>query len=138
MVQLRNKRNGHTAGMDTPFDGASMSDIERTFSQSEMPSVIAKFVQPGKDYKDLLMRTVFRDENERNAALTLLRQCEEFGLEEFVEMITDWLAASVSVRGRSRKEVLQATTGIVVPSLYDDARSEKYNQKKRNGDEPDR
>lgn len=136
-MALKNKRNGHTAGMDTPFDGASMSDIERTFAQSEMPSVIVKFVQPGKDYKDLLMRTVFRDENERNAALTLLRQCEEFGLEEFVEMITDWLAASVSVRGRSRKEVLQATTGIVVPSLYDDARAEKYN-KKRNGDEPER
>jgi hypothetical protein len=136
MRQLMRKNNGRNSGMDTPFDGGSMSDIERTFSQADMPSVIKEFVHPGKDLRGLLMRTVFRDENERNAALIYLRKCEEFGLVEFVEMMRDWLAASVSVQGRSRKEVLMATSGVVVPDMYGDLRREKY-RKNKNGDGDD-
>lgn len=122
--------------MDAPFSGSSQSDLERIFSQSEMPSVIREFVHPGKNPQDLLMRCVFRDDNERNAALILLRKCEEFGLEEYIGMLTNWLAASVSVQGRSRKEVLQATAGIIVPGLYPDARQDRYrNNAKRSGEE---
>lgn len=125
--------------MDTPFDGASMSDIERTFNQTDMPSVIREFVHPGKDPREMLMRCVFRDDNERNAALIFLRKCEEFGLDDYVQMLTNWLAASVSVKGRSRKEVLQATAGIIVPGLYDETKPERYrNNNRRNGDDSER
>ena len=111
--------------MDTPFNGGSMSDLERIFSQADMPNVIKEFVHPGKTCREMMMRTVFRDENERNDALIFLRKCEEFGLSEYIEMLINWLAASVSVGGRSRKEVLQATTGIIVPGLYSDTRRDR-------------
>lgn len=140
MAILTRRRNGNGNNpMDTPFDGSSQSDIERVFSQADMPSVIKEFVHPGKTPQDLLMRTVFRNENQRNAALRYLRKCEKFRMASHIIMLTNWLAASPSVEGRSRKEVLQATAGIIVPSLYSDARQERYrNDKRNNGDDSDR
>jgi len=116
--------------MQTPFDGGSVSDLERIFSQSEMPSVIREFVHPGKTAREMMMRTVFRDENERNDTLIFLRKCEEFELDEYIEMLINWYSASVSVGGRSRKEVLQATTGVVVPGFYSDARYDRQRTKR--------
>ncbi len=115
--------------METPFDGGSQSDLERIFSQADMPSVIREFVHPGKDPSELLMRCVFSDENQANAALIFERKCTEYGLDEFLEMLTHKLASTVSEKGRSRKEVLQATTGVVVPGLYQDARLQ-YDRKR--------
>lgn len=123
--------NGRSPAMETPFNGGSQSDLERIFSQAEMPSVIREFVHPGKDPADLLMRCVFRDENERNAVLIFERKCEEFGLDDYLDMLTHWLAASVSVAGRSRKEVLQATAGIIVPGLYSDARLSRKDREQK-------
>lgn len=125
------KRNGRNNVMETPFDGGSQSDLERIFSQADMPSVIREFVHPGAEVADLLMRCVFRDENERNAVLIFERKCEEFGLNDYLEMLVHWLAASVSVQGRSRKEVLQATTGIIAPGLYSDARLSRKDRERK-------
>lgn len=124
--------------MDTPFDGASMSDIERTFSQADMPSVIREFVHPGKTPQDLLMRTVFKNENQRNAALRYLRKAEKFKMVSHILMLTNWLAAAPSVDGRARKEVLMATTGVVVPTMYSNYTAEKYRKNRQNGDSDER
>lgn len=116
--------------MDAPFNGDSISDIERTFSQGEMPNVAREFVHIGKEYDDVLMRTVFRDDNQRNAVVTFIYKCEKFGLHSKLDMMFKWLAASPSVGGRSRLELLQATTGIIATDLNPSARQRHYPQKR--------
>jgi hypothetical protein len=118
----RNKRNGHNAGMETPFNGDSISDIERTFSAGESPSASRELLHTGKGYEDLLMRTVFRDDNQRNAVITYLYKCEKFHMQTHIDMMLNWLAASPSVGGRSRLEFLQAHTGIIATDLNPSAR----------------
>jgi len=119
--------------MEAPFSGDSISDIERTFAAGEMPNVAREFVHPGKqgNYEDILMRTVFRDENQRNAAIIFLRKCEEFGLEDHIDMMVNWLAASVSVGGRARLELLQAITGVIATDLNPSARHSRYPDKRK-------
>lgn len=119
MAWGRNKGgNGHGAAPQQGFNHQSVSDLERLWSQSEMPSVTKEFVRPGQSTRDLLMRCRFHDSNEAHAAVIFLQKCEEFGLSEYDEMLGNLLASSVSVGGLSRRELLQAATGIVVPSLY--------------------
>jgi len=108
--------NGHGAATQQGFNHQNVSDLERLWSQSEMPSVTKEFVRPGQSTRDLLMRCRFHDSNEAHAAVIFLQKCEEFGLSEYDEMLGNLLASSVSVGGLSRRELLQAATGIVVPS----------------------
>ena len=116
----RNKGgNGHGAAQQQQgFNHQSISDLERLWSSSDMPSVTKEFVRPGQSTRDLLMRCRFHDSNEAHAAVIFLQKCEEFGLSEYDEMLGNLLASSVSVGGLSRRELLQAATGVVVPSLY--------------------
>ncbi len=116
------RKNGHGSIADIPFDGDSMTDIDRTVQAIDMPNAIREFVHTGKTYEDLLMRTVFRDDNQRNAVITFIHKCEKFGLEDKIDMMLNWLAASPSVGGRSRLELLQATTGIIATGLNPTAR----------------
>jgi len=125
----KNRRNGHNNPMETPFDGGSQSDLERIFSQADMPSVIREFVHPGTDPSELHMRCVYTDANMANAALIFERKCLDFGLEDYLVTLAHKLASTVSEKGRSRKEVLQATTGVVVPGLYSDARFERRDRR---------
>jgi hypothetical protein len=122
MGRLQRKGNGHRSIADIPFDGDSMTDIDRTVQAIDMPNAIREFVHIGKTYEDLLMRTVFRDDNQRNAVITFIHKCEKFGLQDKIDMMLNWLAASPSVGGRSRLELLQATTGIIATGLNPTAR----------------
>jgi hypothetical protein len=116
---MANKRgNGSGSVSDIPFDGANVSDLERIIGHQEMPNVIKTFVNPGDTVRAMLMRTRFRDENERNAVLAYHQQLQEFDMEEEIAGLVDWLAGSVSVDGMARKEVLQGVTGFIVPGLY--------------------
>jgi hypothetical protein len=92
--------------------------LEGLFNQQQFPSVFKEFVHPGKDPRELLMRCIFKDERERNAAVLYYAKCEEFGLTEEKQILTNWLASTVSVRGLARRELLMAGTGIVAPTLY--------------------
>jgi hypothetical protein len=130
----RNKRNGHNAGMETPFNGDSLSDIERTFQPGESPSASRELLHIGKSYEDLLMRTVFRDDNQRNAVITYVYKCEKFHMQAHIDMMLNWMAASPSVGGRSRLEFLQAHTGIIATDLNPSARHMRYQGKGREGE----
>lgn len=134
MPQLARRRNGHNP-METPFDGDNLSDIARTVQGIEMPSVGRDLVHPGKDIYDLLMRTVFRDDNQRNDVVALLHKCEEFGLERHIDMLANWLAAAPSVDGRSRVELLQASTGVIATDLNPISRLARRFGRKNDGEQ---
>jgi hypothetical protein len=92
--------------------------LEGLFTQQAFPNVLKEFVHPGKDPKELLMRCIFKDERERNAAVLYLAKCREFNLAEEEKVLNDWLASTTAVRGLSRRELLMAATNIIAPSLY--------------------
>lgn len=94
------------------------SYLESLFSQEAFPSAVKEFVHPGKDPGELLMRCVFKDEREANAAVLFLSKCEEFGLPRHKQLLLHKLAATTSIKGLSRRELLQAVTGIVAPALF--------------------
>ncbi len=128
----RNKRNGHnTNPMDMPFDGNSLTDIERTVQAIDMPNVAREFVHAGKSYGDVLMRTVFADANQRNAVITYIYKCEKFHMDAHLEMMLNWLDAAPSVGGRARIELLQAATGIIATGLNPTARGVRPMPKER-------
>jgi len=95
-------------------DGA----LDGMLKNANMPSIGKDFVHPGKTPEELLMRCIFKDEREANAAVIFLAKCEKFHLERKKKMLLNKLAASVSVNGISRKELLQVLSRIVVPALY--------------------
>jgi hypothetical protein len=105
-------------GGDGHFLFNDASSLERLFSQQQMPSVAKELVHPGQDPEAILMRCIFKDERERNAAVLYLAKCREFGLAEEEKVLRDWLASTVSVRGLSRRELAMVSTGIIAPSLY--------------------
>jgi len=117
----RGRGNGH-------FDMTNPGALENFFNQQQFPSVMKEFVHPGKDPGELLMRCNFKDERERNAAVLYLAKCREFVLAVEEKVLLSWLAATTSVRGLSRRELLMASSGIVAPSLYD--KSEKRVQRR--------
>lgn len=111
-------------GQRYPVDNKNF--LDRTFSQQDFPNMLKQFVTPGKgDPKDLLMRCYFKDERERNAAVLYYAKCVEFGLKEEMEVLANWLASTVSVRGMARRELLMGTTGIIAPTLYPGAEGKK-------------
>ena len=87
-------------------------------NQQQFPNTLKEFTHPGKDPKELLMRCVFKDERERNAAVLYYAKCMEFDLPAENEVLANWLASTVSVRGLARRELLMGGTGIIAPGLY--------------------
>ena len=121
------------SGRGYPVD--SKSFLDNMFSQQDFPNMLKQFVHPGKgDPKELLMRCYFKDERERNAAVLYYAKCVEFDLKEEMEVLADWLAATVSVRGLSRRELLMGATGIIAPTLYEDGGGKKKRRSRDNSD----
>lgn len=111
-------------GQGYPVDNKNF--LDNMFAQQDFPNMLKQFVHPGKgDPKELLMRCYFKDERERNAAVLYYAKCVEFDLKEEMEVLADWLAATVSVRGLSRRELLMGATGIIAPTLYEDGEGKK-------------
>lgn len=103
----------------------SLSFLDGVFTQGQFPSVIKEFVHPGKDPGELLMRCVFKDEREANAAILYLAKCEEFGLVRHKKILLHKLASTVSIKGERIKILLQAVTGIVAPELLGEKEKRK-------------
>jgi hypothetical protein len=104
--------NGHSLGILDP------NHLDRLLTQTSMPNVAHELVKPGKDPAQLMMRCNFKNERQLNAAVLLLAKYEKFHMERHKTMLLNRLAGSTSVGGLSRRELLQAATGIVAPSLY--------------------
>jgi hypothetical protein len=92
--------------------------LEGLMNQQQFPNMFKEFTHPGKDPRELLMRCIFKDERERNAAVLYYAKCVEFDLPKEKEVLSNWLASTVSVRGMSRRELLMGVTNILAPSLY--------------------
>ncbi|GAI74214.1 unnamed protein product [marine sediment metagenome] len=92
--------------------------LDGLFNQAQFPSAIKEFVHPGKEPSELLMRCIFNDERQANAAILWLAKCDEFKLERHKKLLLHKLAASTSIKGRARKELLQAVTGILAPGFF--------------------
>jgi hypothetical protein len=128
---MRGRRQNTPAISQTRFSGDGHPPVEQRgfldsiFNQGQFPSAVKEFVHPGKDPGELLMRCIFKDEREANAAILYLAKCEEFGLDRHKKILLHKLAASVSIKGVSRRELLQAVTGLLAPGLYNDGKKEK-------------
>ena len=105
---------------------------EGLMNQQQFPNILKEFTHPGKDPKELLMRCIFKDERERNAAVLYYAKCEEFNLPVEKAVLTNWLAGTVSVRGMSRRELLMGATNIIAPQLYG-VKDRKWRGKNKDG-----
>jgi hypothetical protein len=85
------------------------------FQPVNMPNLGKEFVEVGKEIEDLWMRTVFDSTEEMNAAVAYHGKLMRYHLTERLKEFRYWLAAKPSVKGRSRDQLLQAITGVVVP-----------------------
>ena len=124
MLGNKNKGNGNR-GSATPGGpmGSNTAPL-KTFldniqQQNQNPNVLRDFVHPGKSPADLLMRTHFHCMGDLNCAVLMLFKIKEFSMDEtYTELVLNKLAALPSLFGLSRKELLQAATGVVAPALY--------------------
>ena len=101
-------------------------------SQPSFPSAYKDFTHPGSDPKELLMRTWFPDANTAKAAVLMMHKIGRFNMDKKYEsLIMMLLAANTSIDGLARKELLQAVTNVIAPSLYDKhyGRDEKFFKK---------
>ena len=78
-------------------------------------NVFKEFVGPGKDAMHLLMRTVIKDENKVNDIIACIARYTRRHQWRHMAMLHQKLAATVSIHGRGRNDLLQAATGILSP-----------------------
>jgi len=97
------QHNGHLPGAEFGF-----------FSPTQ-PTIVKEFVRPGKDISELLMRTRL-SKRETQLVTIILYRAEKLGLDKLKDLLRYYLAAKCSEEGIGRKELLQAVTGMVVPS----------------------
>ena len=121
------------------FDLTNPASLEKMFSMQQFPNLLKELVHPGKgDPKELLMRCVFKDDRERNAAVLYFAKCVEFDLKKEMDVLANWLASTVSVKGLSRRELLMGQTNIIAPSLYGIStfgRNRGFGKKKEEGEQ---
>ena len=103
--------------------------LENIQSQSQFPNALRDFVHPGKDPKELLMRTVFSDMRAVNAAVLLLHKIDEFNMpQKYKDLVQNKLAGQTSLGGLARRELLQGLIGVLSPSLYNPKLGERKGQ----------
>ena len=84
--------------------------------QRNSGSSARELLQPGKTVRDLLMRTVFKDENRMKSAILFIDWARRHDCDE--NLILDYMAGAASVDGRRRKEFSLVATGIIAPLLW--------------------
>ena len=128
MVQKNDRSNPENVGF------GNVDTFEKTFKLQESQGSNARdLVYPGKNPRDMLMRTVFRSDRQANAFTLAMAQMEEFDDTEGQNILLNDMAARCSVDGRGQQNLLQALTGY-----YDYVRSQsigKYKEPKRDDNE---
>ena len=104
--------DGHKPGILSP------GFMEDTFSHTSFPSAVKEFTHPGKEPAELLMRTVFKDERDLNAAVLFLARCQEFNLTRHKQLLLNRIAGATSIRGERAKMLLQAVVGQLASSTF--------------------
>ena len=114
MVQKNDRSNPENVGF------GNVDRFESTFKLQESQGSNARdLVYPGKNPRDMLMRTVFRSDRQANAFTLAMAQMEEFEDTEGQNILLNDMAARCSVDGRGQQNLLQALTGY-----YDYVRSQ--------------
>ncbi len=113
-------------------------DLLQTFGSHSKTRV---FVSPGKDLLELLMRTVFKNEEQAVAAVLLYDKCQRFNFTRGLDDLKAYLAAMCSVQGRSTSLALMAETGVVAPGilakdLFDQRALKKKGVQQKDGTPP--
>jgi len=133
----KQRQGGLASSSANLFDGTGRprggSFIDGLFGSGELASAIKEFVHPGKGPSEVLMRVVFKDQREANAAVLFLRKCDEFHMEGHKTLLLNRLCSSVSVEGKGRSQLLQAVVGQLLTHLYRGGQKSK----KGNGDDAD-
>lgn len=120
MVQKNDRSNPENVGF------GNVDTFEKTFKLQESQGSNARdLVYPGKNPRDMLMRTVFRSDRQANAFTLAMAQMEEFDDTEGQNILLNDMAARCSVDGRGQQNLLQALTGY-----YDYVRSQSVSKHK--------
>ena len=90
-------------------------DLRQVLSGTEEHTAARDLIRPGKDVKELLMRTRL-SRQEIVHVVRLLYKAKRFKLDVLEEFLLHYISAKTSEDGQSRKEVVQIATGLVVPS----------------------
>jgi hypothetical protein len=104
--------NGNNGG------GLSVDFLEGLLGDSNAPSIAREFVHPGDKPDELLMRTVFKDEAQVNAAAEYLAYCVRYKYDQGIKRLMYKMAGNCSIDGMRIKELMMALTQRVVPELY--------------------
>jgi len=96
-------------------DHHEIKSLEELLTAAEYPSIFREFVRPGDKVEELLMRTRLT-KREAHLVTIALYKAEKFELESFKKLLLSYLAVMCSVNGMSRKELLQAAVGMLVPA----------------------
>ncbi len=91
-------------------------------------------VDPGKEARELLMRTVFEDYNMAIDFVQFRQWCVDFGVTE--ELAQDIAASLCSIGGRGRFEYAMVETGIMVKNKFHGSleTTKKRGKKDKNAD----
>ena len=92
----------------------------------------AMFIKPGNDSLELLMRTVFENDQQATAVVLLYSKCKKYKYQRGIDDLMALMAAKCSVKGRSTLLALQAETQILAPSLLGGAGKDQQVSKKKN------
>lgn len=103
--------DGHAPGITAP------GFMDGTFSQASFTSAVKEFTHPGKEPAELLMRCVFKDIRELNAAVMFMARCTKFKDGRHKQMLLHRLAGSTSLQGERAKMLLQAVVGQLASNM---------------------
>lgn len=98
--------------------GLDMDFLEGLLGDSNNPSIAREFVHPGDKPEELLMRTIFKDERQVNAAAEYLSMCKKYNYTNGINRLVYKMAGNCSIDGLRIKELMMALTQRVVPELY--------------------
>jgi len=91
----------------------------------------AMFIKPGNDSLELLMRTVFQNEEQATSVVLLYSKCKKYGYQRGIDDLMALMASKCSVKGRSTLLALQAETQILAPSLLGGAGKDQQTSPRR-------
>lgn len=113
--------------------------LEGLASTSQIPSVIKELIQAGNEPGDIMMRCYVKDDREAIKIIRSLTQFKRFKMpDRFRQSLVEKMKINCSIDGRSRKEVVMASAGVVVSDYVTAALNGNGNGKKSRHPRPDK
>ena len=110
---LENLKIEETPDEDGDSPTLSGSVLGKAFQGTNLPSALNLLVKPGKDTRQLFMRTIIPDMAWLLGFTSALSQAIENKDEGFIKELLDILAGMVSLEGIGRRQLVEAVIGTL-------------------------